>query len=188
MVKELRPPIILLIALTPITSLLYAVAIAGGAQVLFPYQANGSLIIKDGNGIGSERIGQLFADAKYFHGRPSATTKPDPNDSSKTVDANSAGANLGPTNKAQIERVKADMEKLKAENPTASIPIDLVATSGSGLDPDISPEAAPFQVTRVAKARNMPEDRIRDLVNQHVGEPRVNVLNPNRAFDRLAGG
>lgn len=172
MVKELRPPIILLIALTPITSLLYPVAIAGGTQVLFPYQANGSLIIKDGNVIGSELIGQLFADAKYFHWRPSASTKPDPNDSSKAVDApynaaNSAGANLGPTNKALFERVKADMEKLQAENPTTSIPIDLVATSGSGLDPDISPEAAPFQVTRVAKARNMPEDRIRDLVNQH---------------------
>jgi len=201
MVKELRPAIILLIALTPITGLLYPVAITGVAQVLFPYQANGSLNVKDGNVIGSELIGRLFADAKYFHGRPSGTTKPDPNDSSKTLDApynaaNSAGANLGPTNKALIERVKAAMEELRAENPTASVPIDLVATSGSGLDPDISPAAALFQVTRVAEARNMPEDRIRDLVNQHsegrmldlIGEPRVNVLNLKRALDRLAGG
>jgi potassium-transporting ATPase KdpC subunit len=201
MSKELRPAILLLIALTLITGLLYPVAITGLAQVLFPHQANGSLIVKDGNVIGSELIGQLFTDAKYFHGRPSATNKPDPNDASKTVAApynaaNSAGANLGPTNKALIERVKADIETLKAENPTASIPIDLVTTSGSGLDPDISPEAALFQVARVAKARNMPEDRIRDLVKQHsegrmlglIGEPRVNVLNLNQALDRLAGG
>jgi potassium-transporting ATPase KdpC subunit len=134
-----------------LTGLLYSVAITGVAQVIFPYQANGSLIVEEGNAIGAERIGQLFPDAKCFHGRPSATTKADPNDSSKTVDArynaaNSAGVNLGPTNKALIEGIKADMETLKAENPAASLPIELVTTSGSGLDSQISREAALFQV------------------------------------------
>jgi K+-transporting ATPase ATPase C chain len=201
MSKELRPAIIMLIALTLITGLMYPLAITGVAQVLFPHQANGSLIVKDGQITGSELIGQLFTEPKYFHGRPSATTKPDPADLSKTVDApynaaSSAAANLGPTNKALIERVKAEMERLKAENPTATIPIDLVTTSASGLDPDISPQAALLQVARVAKARNMPENRIRELVNQHsegrmlglLGEPRVNVLNLNRALDSLGGG
>ena len=201
MVKELRPAIIILIALTLITGLIYPVAITGVAQVLFPHQANGSLIVMDGQITGSELIGQLFTEPKYFHGRPSATTKPDAADLSKTVDApynaaGSAGANLGPTNKALIERVKAETERLKAENPTATIPIDLVTTSASGLDPDISPQAALLQVARVAKARNMPENRIRELVNQHsegrmlglLGEPRVNVLNLNRALDHLGGG
>jgi potassium-transporting ATPase KdpC subunit len=146
--------------------------------------------------VGSALIGQEFKDDKYFHGRPSATTAPDPNDSTKTVPApynaaNSGGSNLGPTSKALADRVKDDVDKLKAENPSMPVPLDLVTTSASGLDPDISPEAALFQVPRVAKARNMPEDRVRDLVNQNtkgrfaalLGEPRVNVLALNLALD-----
>ena len=199
MLQQIRPAIVLIIALTLITGLLYPLAMTGLAQVLFPTQANGSLIVKNGNVLGSELIGQLFNDAKYFHGRPSATNKPDPNDSSKTVDApynaaNSGGSNLGPTNKALIDRVKGDVDKLKVENPKAPIPIDLVTSTGGGLDPHISPEAAIFQVPRVAKARNMPEDRIRELVKEHIegrllgvlGEPRVNVLALNLALDSLA--
>jgi K+-transporting ATPase ATPase C chain len=170
----------------------------GFAQVLFPKQANGSMIQRDGKVVGSELIGQVFTADGYFHGRPSATNTPDPNDATKTVDApynaaNSGGSNLGPTNKALIDRVKGDVDKLKAENPSAPVPIDLVTTTASGLDPQITPEAALFQVPRVAKARNLPEDRVRQLVNQHVegrtlgllGEPRVNVLALNLALDRL---
>src|SRR6185295_4447777 len=165
MSREIRPAIVLLVALTLITGLLYPLAITGLAQVLFPTQANGSLTVRYGNVVGSELIGQLFSDPKYFHGRPSATTKPDPNDSSKTVDApynaaNSGGSNLGPTNKALIDRVKGDVDKLKQENAGAPVPIDLVTTTASGLDPHISPEAAYFQVPRVAKARNMPAERV----------------------------
>jgi len=168
----------------------------GIAGVLFPRQAQGSLIEKDGKVVGSALIGQEFKDDKYFHGRPSATTAPDPNDSTKTVPApynaaNSGGSNLGPTSKALNDRIKEDVEKLKAENPGSSVPVDLVTTSASGLDPDISPEAALFQVPRVAKARNMPEERVRDLVNKTaqgrllglLGEPRVNVLALNLALD-----
>ena len=201
MLREIRPAIVLVVALTLITGLAYPLAMTGLAQVLFPHQANGSLIEKDGKVVGSVLIGQLFKEDKYFQGRPSATTKADPNDPSKTVSepynaANSAGSNLGPTNKALIERVKEDVEKLKAENPNARVPIDLVTTTASGLDPHISPEAALFQVPRVAKARSMPEDRVRQLVNQHVegrvlgilGEPRVNVLALNLALDRTASG
>jgi potassium-transporting ATPase KdpC subunit len=199
MLREIRPALVLIVALTLITGLLYPLAITGVAQVLFPSQANGSMVVKDGNVVGSELIGQVFAEAKYFHGRPSATNKPDPNDASKTVDApynaaNSGGSNLGPTNKALIERVKGDMDKLKEENGTAPVPIDLVTTTGGGLDPHISPAAAFFQVPRVAKARGMPEDRVRELVNQHIegrllgllGEPRVNVLALNLALDGTA--
>jgi potassium-transporting ATPase KdpC subunit len=198
MLREIRPAIVLLIGLALITGLAYPLAITGVAQVLFPSQSNGSLIVKDGKVVGSALIGQLFTGDGYFRGRPSATNKPDPKDSSKTVDApynaaNSMGSNLGPTNKALIERVKADVDKLKQENPGAALPIDLVTTTGSGLDPHISPEAAFFQVPRVAKARDMPEDRLRRLVEQHVegrllwmlGEPRVNVLALNVALDRL---
>src|SRR5262249_39237820 len=153
------------------------------------YQAKGSLIEKDGKVVGSELIGQQFASDKYFHGRPSATVGPDPSDPSKTTSApynaaNSGGSNLGPTNKALIDRVKGDVDKLKQENPSAQVPTDLVTTSGSGLDPHISPDAAYFQVPRIAKARNMTEDALRGFVAQHVqgrtlgvlGEPRVNVL------------
>ena len=196
MLKEIRPAIVLVIALTVITGLLYPLAMTGIAGTLFPYQAQGSLIEKDGKVIGSALIGQVFADDKYFHGRPSATNTPDPKDATKTIDApynaaNSGGSNLGPTNKALVDRVKGDMDKLKQENGNAPVPQDLVTTSASGLDPHISPAGALFQVPRVAKARNMPEDRVRQLVGEHVegrlfgllGEPRVNVLALNLALD-----
>ena len=196
MLREIRPAIVLLLALTLITGLAYPLAMTGIAGVLFPRQAQGSLIEKDGKVVGSALIRQEFKDDKYFHGRPSATTAPDPNDSTKTVPApynaaNSGGSNLGPTSKALNDRIKEDVEKLKAENPGSSVPVDLVTTSASGLDPDISPEAALFQVPRVAKARNMPEERVRDLVNKTaqgrllglLGEPRVNVLALNLALD-----
>jgi K+-transporting ATPase ATPase C chain len=198
MLRELRPAIVLVIILTLITGLVYPLVMTGIAGVLFPNQAQGSLVTADGKVVGSTLIGQEFTSDKYFHGRPSATTAPDPNDSSKTVPApynaaNSGGSNLGPTNKALIDRVKADVDKLKQENPSAPVPIDLVTTTGSGLDPDITPEAALFQVPRVAKARNIPEDQLRQLVNDHVqgrllglfGEPRVNVLALNMALDGL---
>jgi K+-transporting ATPase ATPase C chain len=199
MLKEIRPAIVFVIVLTVITGLVYPLAITGIADVIFPYQAQGSLIEKDGKVVGSALIGQAFEDEKYFHGRPSATNAPDPKDSTKTVDApynasNSMGSNLGPTSKALIDRVKGDVDKLKAENPSAQVPIDLVTASGSGLDPHISPEAALFQVPRVAKARNMTEDRVRTLVNDNtedrflglLGEPRVNVLALNLALDGVA--
>ena len=199
MLKEIRPAIVLLVALTLITGLVYPLAMTGFAQVLFPKQANGSMIQRDGKVVGSELIGQVFTADGYFHGRPSATNTPDPNDATKTVDApynaaNSGGSNLGPTNKALVERVQGDVDKLKQENPSAPVPIDLVTTSGGGLDPHISPAAALFQVPRVAKARNLPEDRVRQLVDEQVegrtlgllGEPRVNVLALNLALDRTA--
>ena len=199
MLKEIRPAIVFIVVLTVITGLLYPFAMTGIAGVVFPYQAQGSLIERDGKVVGSALIGQDFTSAGYFHGRPSATVAPDPNDSTKTVPApynaaNSGGSNLGPTNKALIDRVQGDVEKLQEENPPAQIPIDLVTTSGSGLDPDISPAAALFQVPRVAKARNMPEDRVRQLVDEHVegrtlgflGEPRINVLALNLALDHAA--
>jgi K+-transporting ATPase ATPase C chain len=196
MLREIRPAIILLLALTLITGLAYPLAITAVAGAIFPKQAEGSLIEKDGKVVGSALIGQEFKSDKYFHGRPSATTAPEPNDSTKTVPApynaaNSGGSNLGPTSKALNDRVKEDVEKLKAENLSQPVPVDLVTTSGSGLDPDISPEAAAFQVPRVAKARSMPEDRVRQLVTEHtegrlgglLGEPRVNVLALNLALD-----
>jgi K+-transporting ATPase ATPase C chain len=199
MLKEIRPAIVLVVILTVITGLIYPLAMTGIAGTLFPYQAQGSLIEKDGKVVGSALIGQVFADDKYFHGRPSATNTPDPKDPTKTVDApynaaNSMGSNLGPTNKALADRVKGDVDKLKQENSSAPVPIDLVTTSASGLDPHISPEAALFQVPRVAKARNMPGDRLRRLVDDNVegrlagllGEPRVNVLALNLALDRGA--
>jgi K+-transporting ATPase ATPase C chain len=198
MFKEIRPAIVMLLAFTLITGVAYPYAITGLAELIFPYQAHGSLIEQNGKVIGSALIGQVFADAKYFHGRPSATTAPDPKDPSKTIDApynaaNSGGSNLGPTSKALIERVKADVAQLKAENPNTAVPTDLVTTSGSGLDPDISPEAALFQVTRIAKARDLSENRVRALVESQIegrtfgilGEPRVNVLKLNLALDRL---
>jgi K+-transporting ATPase ATPase C chain len=203
MLKEIRPAIVFIIALTFITGLAYPLAMTGIAGVLFPSQAQGSLIERDGKVIGSALIGQEFTSDGYFHGRLSATTAPDPQDSSKTVPTpynagNSGGSNLGPTNQALVDRVKQDVERLKAENPqdqeTPPVPIDLVTASGSGLDPDISPEAALFQVPRVAKARNVSEDRLRALVSENtegrlggfLGEPRVNVLALNLALDRLA--
>src|ERR1700722_9434994 len=196
MLREIRPAIVLLVALTLITGLAYPLAMTGVAGAIFPKQAQGSLIERDGKVVGSALIGQEFKSDKYFHGRLSATSAPDPADSTKTVSApynaaNSGGSNLGPTSKALADRVKEDVDKLKAENPSASVPIDLVTTSGSGLDPDISPEGALFQVPRIAKARNMPEDRVRQLVTEKtegrpaglLGEPRVNVLELNLALD-----
>jgi potassium-transporting ATPase KdpC subunit len=196
MLREIRPAIVVLVALTLITGLAYPLAMTGIAGVIFPYQAQGSMIERDGHVVGSARIGQVFTSERYFHGRPSATTAPDPKDPTKTVPApynagNSGGSNLGPSNKALVERVQGDIDALKKENPSDPIPPDLVTTSASGLDPDISPAAALFQVPRVAKARNMPEDRLRQLVSEHtearflglLGEPRVNVLALNMALD-----
>src|SRR5580698_10581995 len=201
MLREIRPAIVVLVALTLITGLAYPLAMTGIAEVIFPRQAQGSLIEQDGKVVGSALIGQQFESDKYFHGRPSATTAPDPNDSTKTVPApynaaNSGGSNLGPSNKALIDRVQGDVDKLKQENPSMPVPQDLVTTSASGLDPHISPEAALFQVPRIAKARNLPEDRVRQLVVDNtegrlfglLGEPRVNVLQINLALDHLAAG
>jgi len=198
MLKEIRPAIVMVIVLTAITGLLYPLVITAVAGTIFPYQAQGSMIVKDGRVVGSALIGQAFAEDKYFHGRPSATNAPDPKDSTKTIDApynaiNSMGSNLGPTSKALVDRVKGDIKALQKENPSAPVPVDLVTTSGSGLDPDISPEAALFQVPRVAKARNLTEARVRALVESQaegrnlglLGEPRVNVLKLNLALDDL---
>src|SRR6202043_4002826 len=172
MLKEIGPAFIILVLLTLITGLAYPLAMTAVAGAIFPKQAAGSLIERDGKVVGSALIGQEFKDDKYFHGRLSATTAPDPADATKTVPApynaaNSGGSNLGPTSKALNDRVKEDVDKLKAKNPNATMPIDLVTPSGSGLDPDISPEGALFQVPRVAKARNMPEDRLRQLVAEN---------------------
>jgi K+-transporting ATPase ATPase C chain len=186
----------MIVLLTVITGFAYPLGMTWVAQRIFPHQANGSLIEKDGKVIGSELIGQNFADARYFHGRPSATTDTDPNDPTKTVPApynasNSGGANAGPTSKSLIDRVTQDADKLKAENPSAPVPVDLVTTSASGLDPEISPAAAFFQVPRVAQARGLPEARIRELATQSIegrslgilGERHVNVLKLNMRLD-----
>jgi K+-transporting ATPase ATPase C chain len=197
MLNQIRPAIVLLVLMTVLTGLAYPLFMTGLAQLLFPSQAAGSLIEKDGKVIGSALIGQNFTDAKYFHGRPSATTGTDPNDSSKTVPApynagNSGGSNAGPTSKALIERVQGDVGTLKKENQ-GQVPVDLVTTSASGLDPDITPAAAEFQVARVAAARNLPQERVRALVSEAtqdrflgvLGEERVNVLKLNLALDAL---
>ncbi|HWA46138.1 MAG TPA: potassium-transporting ATPase subunit KdpC [Hypericibacter adhaerens] len=199
MAKELRPAILLLLLLTLILGVAYPLGMTGLAQLLFPYQANGSLILgKDGTVIGSELIGQNFASEKYFHGRPSVTTGTDAQGNSVAEPynaANSLGSQLGPTAKALIDRVTADSATLKAENPSTPVPVDLVTTSASGFDPDITPAAALFQVPRVAKARGLSEDRVRQLVQDNiegrflglVGEPHVNVLKLNMALDGLGG-
>ena len=200
MLSQFRPALVLLVALTAITGLAYPLTVTGIAGAVFPAKAAGSLIEREGKIVGSSLIGQNFASEGYFRGRPSATTAPDPSDASKTVPApynasTSMGSNLGPTSAALAERVKQEREALKAQNPGQPVPVDLVTASGSGLDPDISPEAALFQVPRVAKARNLPEDKLRELVSGQIrgrllgilGEPRVNVLALNLALDDLAG-
>ncbi len=199
MMKQIRPAILMIVVMTVITGLAYPLAMTGLAQLFFPHQANGSLITRDGKVIGSALIGQNFTQAKYFHPRPSATTEPDPKGPTKTIPVpyaadNSGASNLGPTSQALIDRVKAEAAKLHQQNPGTPIPVDLVTTSGSGLDPDITPAAALFQVPRVAKARGLPEARIRQLVEEHIsgrtlgilGEPRVNVLELNLALDALS--
>ena len=199
MLREIRPALVLFVALVVITGLIYPLAMTGIAQVVFPHQANGSLIQQNGQVIGSALIGQSFTSDKYFHSRPSATLGPDPNDATKTTvvpdnAVNSMGSNLGPTSKALSDRLNADVAKLKAENPSAPVPVDMVTTSGSGLDPDISPEAAYFQVPRIAKARSMSEDQLKQLIAANVqgrflgvlGEPHINVLSLNLALDAAA--
>jgi potassium-transporting ATPase KdpC subunit len=199
MLTQLRPALVLIVLLTLLTGLGYPLAITGIAEVLFPRQAQGSLVEKDGKVVGSALIAQAFTSDKYFHPRPSATVAPDPKDATKTVPApfnaqNSGASNYGPSSKAMIDRIKGDADKLKAENPGTPVPQDLVTTSASGLDPDISPEAAAFQVPRVAKARNLSPDKVRALVDAHTerrelglfGEPRVNVLELNMALDKGA--
>ena len=198
MIREIRPAIMILVMLTLITGLAYPLAMTALAGAIFSNQAQGSLIEQDGKVVGSALIGQEFKEDKYFRGRPSATSAPDPTDATKTIPApynaaNSGGSNLGPTSKALNDRVKEDVDKLKAENPSASVPVDLVTTSASGLDPDISSEGALFQVPRIAKARNIPEDRLRGLVAAKtegrfaglLGEPHVNVLALNLALDAI---
>jgi K+-transporting ATPase ATPase C chain len=200
MLRELRPAIVMIVCLTILTGLVYPLAMTGIAQVLFPRQADGSLIEQNGKVIGSELIGQNFTKPGYFHGRPSATTDTDPKDPSKTIAApynaaNSGGSNAGPTSKALIERIRHDVQALRTENPHAPIPVDLVTTSASGLDPDISPAAALFQVPRVSRERGLSEEEVRSLVTSHIegrflgviGEPRVNVLELNIALDALEG-
>jgi len=198
MLNQIRPAIVMIVLLTLITGIIYPFAITGIGQVVFPAQANGSLIEKDGKVVGSSLIGQNFTGDKYFHGRPSATTETDPNDSTKTVSVpyaadNSTGSNLGPTSKALMDRVKGDVDTLKTQSDKP-VPVDLVTTSGSGLDPDITPAAAEFQIERVAKARGLSPDALHDLVMRNtegralgvLGEARVNVLKLNLALDAAA--
>jgi K+-transporting ATPase ATPase C chain len=198
MIAHIRPALAMIVLMTVITGLAYPLAMTGLAGALFPTRAAGSLVVRDGKIVGSSLIGQSFTGDTYFHGRPSATTTADPGDSTKTVPApynaaNSSGSNLAPSSKALVDRVTDDAAKLKSENPGVPLPADLVTTSGSGLDPDITPGAAAFQAPRVARARGVPEAAIVALVAAHtegrllgiLGEPRVNVLALNLALDTL---
>jgi K+-transporting ATPase ATPase C chain len=198
MLKQIRPAILMIVLMTAITGFAYPLAITGIAGVLFPHQAGGSLVERNGKIVGSMLLGQNFTGEGYFHGRLSATTDTDPADATKSVPApynaaNSSGSNAGPTSKALIDRVHDDAAKLAAENPGTPIPIDMLTTSASGLDPDVTPAAALFQVPRVAKARKVPEETVRQLVGQHIqgrllgliGEARVNVLGLNLALDAM---
>jgi len=191
MLKHVRPALVSLVLLTAITGLLYPLVVTGIAQVIFPRQANGSLIMKDGKAVGSELIGQPFDDPKYFWSRPSATS-PFPDNA-----GSSGGSNLGPTNPDLQKAVQGRIDALKAADPgnTAPIPVGLVTASGSGLDPHISPAAAFYQARRVAKVRGLSEDVVRNLIETNtegrqfgfLGEPRVNVLKLNLALDALKG-
>jgi potassium-transporting ATPase KdpC subunit len=198
MLQHVRPAVVLLVFFSALTGLAYPLAVTGIAQIAMPREANGSLIEKDGVVVGSALIGQDFKTDRYFHPRPSATTEPDPNDPSKTIDdpynaANSSGSNLGPTSKTLVDRVKAGVEAWRTMAGPGPVPADAVTTSASGLDPDVSPQTALAQVASVAKARGIAEDRVRALVDGAIeqpafgliGQPRVNILRLNLALDQL---